>query len=286
MLSLNTCTQAHDRRTERTKRRILKPFACWSHRQLSTTGARKSENDGRAAMTSKRLSTRAQLTNSIDELLATFTTRAGKGAKPMNRPIARSPALQSSYRRIRNAAQALMRWHSSDDYLELDGSPSALPLRGRQSLTTLALQIAPDENDARMLLADLRTFGLIKKRHAGFVPRHRSAVVGEPNDVALTYATIAISRLINTIAHNYSQKGSPRFERQLSEVRIRKSDIPLFLRFVSEQGQYFIDAVDDWLAARQHRASSSDQGVSVGLGAFAWIDDVSRAKDATLKGGS
>jgi hypothetical protein len=46
--------------------------------------------------------------------------------------------------------------------------------------------------------------------------------------------------------------------------------LPLFLKFVEDQGQYFIDSVDDWLASKKVAHSARCVSVPVGTGAFAW----------------
>ena len=71
--------------------------------------------------------------------------------------------------------------------------------------------------------------------------------------------------------HNFSGATPIRYERQVSEVRIKRADLPLFLRFAEEQGQYLIDAVDDWLERRAAPNDGNNDYISVGLGAYSWV---------------
>jgi hypothetical protein len=208
----------------------------------------------------------------VDDLLAEFV-----GAKPIKR-AKENPRLQSDfdlsdhYIRLRDAAQALMCWHADELYLTKDGAPKPLPARGSTSLTSLASKVAANAQGTARLVNDLIDLGFVAKSGALFLPAMRSAVINGPSALILAHATAAILRLIGTVEHNVSGRSPPRYERHVADVRIRASDLPVFLRFVEEQGQYLIDSVDDWLSKREIKGRPSAREVTVGLGAFAWVD--------------
>jgi hypothetical protein len=219
---------------------------------------------------------RTHLRGSVDRLLQGFINESGVISKRRRRRAVDESDLVRIYDRLRNVAQALMIWHSSDDYLGPDGAPRPLTRLGSQSLTSLARVVTQRPNAARQIKTDLERLGLIEKGQRGYLPARRSAVVGLPNSLSLVYATSAISRLVGTITHNYSRAAMPRFERQVADVNIRTADLPLFLRFVEQQGQYLIDAVDDWLSTRQTNSTRGGRKVPVGIGAFAWVGEIVR----------
>ncbi|HXQ31327.1 MAG TPA: hypothetical protein VN790_05115, partial [Steroidobacteraceae bacterium] len=136
-------------------------------------------------------------------------------------------------------------------------------------------RVARQRRAAMELSSDMIDLEFVDSRPGGFAPSKRSAVIGTTNALALAYAAIAISRMTGTMAHNFSGGTPPRYERQVSDVSIRAEDLPVFLRFVEQQGQYLIDAVDDWLAKREFQGRQGQRSVSVGVGAFAWVDTIS-----------
>jgi len=230
---------------------------------------------------------RTHLIGAVDTLLKTFA----EGTAPKSsfgRPGSPEQAdLRSTYLRLRNVAEALMLWHSSNDFVNDDGMPKTLSRTGPKSLWTLALRVARKRRAAMKLLSDLIELELVESRPGGLVPSKRSAVIGTSNALALAYATIAVSRMTGTMAYNFSGGSPPRYERQVSDVSIRATDLPVFLRFVEQQGQYLIDAVDDWLAKREFHGSRGKRSVSVGIGAFAWVDtysgDVKTVREASAR---
>ena len=211
------------------------------------------------------------LIRTVDRMLEDFS-----GSFKFHRPIKlgdfkSTVEMERAYERLRNVAEALRIWHSSDDYLGDDGIPRPLSSIGPRSIASLATEVSRGARERKELAADLKKLESIRLGPDGYAPTKRSAVLGVTDSLALTYATLAVSRLVETITHNFSGKGSRRYERQLSETRIRAADVPAFLCFVEEQGQSLVDSVDDWLSKRVRTEESSDDRLSVSLGAFAWV---------------
>ncbi len=195
--------------------------------------------------------------------------------------------LHRSYLRLRDAAAALNQWHTNGAYLTKDGCPRLLRREGKVSLTSLALSVCPNSPAAKQLVGDMIEFGFVSKSGAHFTPEMRSAVVGQPTPLILAHATAAIIRLIGTVTHNVSGGVPARYERHVADVRIRATDLPVFLRFVEQQGQYLIDSVDDWLAKRELEGAPREREVTVGIGAFAWVDPAKASPiGSTVRGGA
>jgi len=218
------------------------------------------------------LAARDHIAQAVDSLLKEFVGNdsALKFGKAPN--IGGQSALHESYNRLRAAAKALNIWHSHEIYVSADGSPKALRKKGEISLESLTKFLVADVENADQLVADLIDFDLISRKGLYYRPKKRAAVVGEPSALILAHAAAAIARLINTVSHNVSGGAPPRYERHVADVRIPLTDLPVFLRFVEEQGQYLIDAVDDWLSKREIKDSRRVKEVAVGIGAFAWVD--------------
>lgn len=215
---------------------------------------------------------RRQLIQAIDEMLASFVdVQALTGASDRSGKIT-GKRLESEHKRFCNIADALMQWHTNEKYLAMDGSPRALPVAGRSSLTTLTRYVVGSPRKAKRLVSDLMRFGLLEKVGNSYRPAGRSAVLGRANALNLAYSTLTTKRLLRTISHNVSAGRPPLFERQVSEVSIRNEDLPLYLRFIEQQAQSLIDSADDWLSRRQVHGASPKSSTKVGIGAFAWAD--------------
>lgn len=218
------------------------------------------------------LAARARITQSVDSLLSEFACEFSAPRVAPRTEESNNSSLQESYERLKTAAQALTLWYSEEGFLASDGNPKPLRRTGKFSLTTLATTLAGDHLNAERLVQDLIDFGLVVKEGISYIPAKRSAVVGAPSALILAHATAAIVRLIETVAHNVSRGVPARYERHVADVRIHATDLPVFLRFVEQQGQYLIDAVDDWLSKREIKGSPRANEVTVGIGAFAWVD--------------
>jgi hypothetical protein len=228
--------------------------------------------DERASLERIALFAREQLIHAINDLLVNFIGAAAlKQAVEREAPPTRE-GFESANRRFRDVAEALMLWHSDDDYVSADGLPRPMPTAGKRSLTTLAKRVVDSTEGSRALVSDLLEFGLVEEIHGLFRPPRRSAVLGKANVLNLAYATITATRLLRTISHNVSSGSPPLYERQVSEVTISATDLPLYLRFVEQQAQYLIDSVDDWLLRRRVSGATRRDKIKVGIGAFAWAD--------------
>ena len=233
------------------------------------------------------LAARQDVLRSFDALIAKFIGEDAVRDAQQIQSSAEQGDLHQSYARLRDSAQALNRWHSDESFLTADGTPRPLRQRGKISLTSLADLVSATGEDSKRLVDDLINLGFVTKSGVFFLPAMRSAVVGQPSALILAHATAAITRLIGTVTHNISGELPARYERHVADVRIRSTDLPVFLRFVEQQSQYLIDSVDDWLSKREIKGTIREKEVSVGIGSFAWAEG-SKASEgkATARGGA
>jgi len=222
-------------------------------------------------------SARKKLMQSVDLLIANFESDSpSREVQPVATPQTRE--LDKNYMRLKSAAQMLNYWHSHGKYLTATGTTMPLPKTGKVSLASLAEDALTEESRATSGSGDLLEFGLVTKSGDKYFPNKRSAVVGKRSPLILAHATSAVTRLIDTVNHNVSGKKPTKYERQVAEVRINTKDVPQFLRFVEQQGQSFIDSIDDWLSTRESTPDSNQGQISVGVGAFAWTEAEKKTK--------
>lgn len=219
------------------------------------------------------LAARDQISEAVDTLLSSFVGEVAIRSAQNGLLGVTEGELPEHYNRLREAARAITLWHADEAYLTPHGDPRPLRENGAVSLASLAKRVASSTRTSKQIVRDLVDLGIVVKTPGGFhKPAIRSAVVNGPSALILAHATAAILRLVGTVSHNISGKHPRRFERHVDEVRIRSSDLPVFLRFVEEQGQYLIDSVDDWLSRREIKGRQQAGEVTVGIGAFAWAD--------------
>jgi len=238
----------------------------------------------RLSSTRVRLLASERLKRSTDSLLSLFSKRR---IEPKPADYSNDCEIDKYISRLKNASEALKIWHTEDLFLDPDGSPKALPKSGEVSLFLLATRICETYKNRHQLVKDLISLGFVKSHQQAFTPKQRSAVIGTNSAIALSYGATTIAKLADTMRHNFSGGSPPRLEKQVAEARIREEDVPLFLRFASQQGQAFIDSIDDWLS--QNRTEKTGKNtVSVSAGAFAWSDQPSDRpiEHRTSKGGN
>ncbi len=222
-------------------------------------------------------SARMKLMRSVDLLISNFEPDAPVHQEPVVDPT-HTRLLDRQYQRLSDTAATLNRWHNDSNYLTPTGSPKSVPRVGKVSMTSLALDALGDAVRADQTAADLIEFGLVKKIRDKYAPDKRSAVVGKRSPLILAHATSAVARYIDTVTHNVSGQRPARYERQVADVMIPAKELPQFLRFVEQQGQYFIDAIDDWLSSRMVDSQANGESVSVGVGAFAYAEQPKKTK--------
>jgi|GEM_PF-1101565 hypothetical protein len=215
---------------------------------------------------------REQLVQAVESLIDTFKP-VKKQVHTKNKKSVDEAAMARDYRRLCDAAATLHRWHSDSKYLTSTGATKKLPRVGNISLENLTYETLGNKERANQAAMDLIEFCMVTESSGQYTPANRSAVIKNNSPLILAHATSAVSRLIKTVTHNVSGKRPSRYERQLAEVEISTQELPQFLRFVEQQGEYFIDAIDDWLAARESNKAPVKKAVRVGVGAFAWAEE-------------
>jgi hypothetical protein len=176
----------------------------------------------------------------------------------------------SELRMLPVVADLLRLWHSLPEYTDESGAPRPLSRTGFPSIHSLAKKAYPADPDG--LLSSAFKFGAVRSSGPHCRPVNRSAYLGKETAPALAYTAMVVARLTERIAENVLAPANSAhrwFERTVSQSQLRATDVPLFEHFVAEQGQLFVDTIDDWIS--HHSCdSAADQSVAVGVTAFAW----------------
>jgi hypothetical protein len=176
--------------------------------------------------------------------------------------------------RMNHATRVLSGWFTDSDFLQADGSPSALTASGSpDSFESLCKRYASDV-PATTMLKELKQVGavvegpddelIVKTRY--YMPRQMDP------ELVLSSGSV-MQDLGNTVAHNlYRQDDqAARFERRAHNTRVSAAARPMFQEFLEHEGQAFLERVDEWLSDHEADENSAEESVRLGLGAY-WIE--------------
>jgi hypothetical protein len=180
----------------------------------------------------------------------------------------------SSVERMNHATRVLSGWYTDADFLGPDGSPRALPANGEDgSFTALCRRFASDV-PATTMLKELKQVGAVVESNSGqLVARTRYFMPRQMDPERVMSSGSVMEDLGNTVAWNlYRDAGdAPRFERRAHNIRMPESARPRFQAFLEEEGQGFLERVDQWLSQHEIEEGSAEKGIRLGLGAY-WIE--------------
>jgi hypothetical protein len=209
---------------------------------------------------SKRGVTQAQLRRAVEDASKTF-----------DQPItgSDSPALAAMQGRI----DLLATWHRDARFLDDDGKPRVLSLKGSPSLGELFNKHRRDErsNGRPQRLANEGVIGRAGRN--GWFPSKRTLIVSSDSPSALLRLPGQIDALLSTPLHNGKAKGNTarRLERTVFVDRFPSDMLPAFDPQTQRLGGQLIDEMDNWLLRREALAENAAASLRVGVTMFAFL---------------
>jgi hypothetical protein len=166
-------------------------------------------------------------------------------------------------------------WTRDQRFLDRDGRPRLLPMRGKHGFKTLVRESSPDSDPGAVLSVFLR-YGNVKKLRNGsyelvrpfFFSTREKSMAFEPMAYFLSDASMTLGRILRRTRHS---RGPEVFWRKVESVDISDTHVKEFIDYVRERSLTFLEEVDDWLEA--HRVARKNRGRRgamrrVGLGLF------------------
>lgn len=184
---------------------------------------------------------------------------------------------QAAPRELRDATHVLTVWFSEPAYLDSEGMPRALPLRGpKHSLETLVAGINP-ELDPSAVLTYLVKGRALRKRGSRYVPRSRALSLRGmrgPNEFRNLRGLLAMLR---TIEHNSRpRRQAPSwFEFSAENPRIPKRACGKFDEFVRVRAMRYLYDADSELRRLELTCKPGEPTVRLGTGVYRFEEDVS-----------
>ncbi len=176
--------------------------------------------------------------------------------------------------RMNYATRVLTGWYTDAFFLDKHGSPLALQASGAgASFESLCKRYASDVPPTAML-KELKHVGAVVDGTSGNLivkSRYYMPLQMDPEQVLSSGSVL--QDLGNTVSHNLFRKKDDcaRFERRATNTRVAPEAVPHFQAFLEEEGQAFLERVDQWLSEHELDRDSTDDGVRLGLGAY-WIE--------------
>jgi hypothetical protein len=164
-------------------------------------------------------------------------------------------------------------WSRNKEFLDQNGRPRALPLKGPNSFSRL-VHVAARGLDPQMALGVLTDYGNVRKNRYGkyelikpfFVVSSRTKMALEPASAFLTDASLTLSKILRRARDS---RDPELFWRKVESTRISDADAEEFNAFASERSLLFLEELEDWLEAHGKSAPKrSGRSRRVGLGVF------------------
>jgi hypothetical protein len=196
--------------------------------------------------------------------------RASRGIGKKERPSTRLMA------RISGLADLLSSWRRDRRYVDSDGSPRVLPIKGKgASLETLARKFVPEMSVSEVVTAITR-HGEATAYRGDKVALVGGSVLVTPKtaEVALALLVNRIQRVSKTLLHNVSlpegSKGHGRFERHVFGV-LSEREFNEYARVMRTQLQDLCDRAESGLELAADKKGRKRK--ACGIGIFIYRDD-------------
>ena len=172
-------------------------------------------------------------------------------------------------------AHVLSVWHTHPDYVDRDGEPRPLQRSGHASSFESLTALAIPGSKVELVLEQLIQLDSVSIDGDGLIcALRRELLVRTWDDTGFSNWQQSVSRYLNTLEFNYSMPDQARFERSSHSERLPVELLPVFNRWVRDQGTNFVQIVDDWLTRHEPGdADDSNDFVKAGVGVYLFVED-------------
>lgn len=185
--------------------------------------------------------------------------------------LARSDDASPPQDSVRPASRVLMGWHSDKRFLDNDGSPRELSVGEGVCFRTLYDDYSGKLVPMTAMLKELINVEAVELTDAGLLRvKARSFTPHQSDPAALERVSAAIHDLGATASFNLfkSRQERARFERFATNQLIPASEADNFRDFLEQEGQEFLERVDDWMTQRECRHDTDTELQRIGVGVY------------------
>ena len=157
-------------------------------------------------------------------------------------------------------------WHTEPDYLDEQGEPKALPLRGEApSLVRLIERVLPGENPDAVMKSLIQIRG-IRRRGTLYVPTARYCIY--PPDSALLHSLSTLLGMLRTVDHNVGvSRPHKLLERTAKNPNLPVSVLPIFYRRLNALAEELLRDADGEME-KYARSAATGPRTRVAVGVF------------------
>ena len=172
-------------------------------------------------------------------------------------------------------ATAIQRWYRDRTLVDPSGKPIALRLLGSAPSVESLIRREKIGHDSERFTRDLVKFKVLKRcRNGKVLPTGRHLIVRNHHPFLAEHHARSVIRLLNTARSNVSAKSHVDFliERCADVSRLPRRKLQAFREFTNQQGEAFIDTVDDWLETNKsaRNAKRGSRAKEAGVHVFAF----------------
>jgi hypothetical protein len=204
---------------------------------------------------------------------AVLTGLARREVRKQRESLSGAPKTLPGY--VTKASLVLSAWHLEPQFLDKAGRPAPLRMTGKgRSFAALLARCGGSDVRATTLIKELISAGAVRKRRDGRLEAVKRDYIPHTLDEQLIrlWGTV-VADVASTYVHNLTRTGRTvmRFERSAVNDRMPADALPDFLQLLDAEGQQFLERVDQWLTAREHKgdaAGDDSQSIRLGVGVY------------------
>ena len=178
------------------------------------------------------------------------------------------------------ASRVLSGWYQDPEFLDDQGNPRLLSLDGEgASFAELVRRYGGGDIPSGALLKELQLARAVERRADDTVRALTRVYLPRRMDEGQIRLWGSVLQDVgSTLEHNLTRdmKAAPRFERRALSVLVDRRALPAFKQFLEQEGQAFLERLDDWLTAHQVSDNGKEEAIRLGAGVY-HIEDT-RAK--------
>ena len=175
---------------------------------------------------------------------------------------------------LQYGTHVITHWHAEPAYLDTHGRPRPLPLRGPDSVESLA-RLASPTVDAELMLKHLQRHQAIRKRGKLWVPAGHSVRFGPETLEQHLHGLVVLRGLLGTLDRNASRRRGTRpfFERVAENANVPLAARAVVLRNAHRTGLQTLERVDLDLKRRERADLPAHRRSHIAVGMYVYEAD-------------
>lgn len=175
---------------------------------------------------------------------------------------------------LQYGTHVITHWHAEPAYLDANGRPKPLPLRGPDSVESLA-RLASPTVDAELMLKHLQRHQAIRRRGKLWIPSGHSVRFGPETLEQHLHGLVVLRGLLGTLDRNASRRRGTRpfFERVAENANVPISARAVVLRNAHRTGLQTLERIDLDMKRRERADLPAPRKSHLAVGMYVYEAD-------------